>query len=200
MCNGLKDRWWLFVVRGLLAILFGALAFARPEIAFAALIAIFGGYALADGFLSLAGCLALTGARSRWWLLIEGVFGIAAGVITFTNPGATAFVLLALLGAWLILSGVIRIVLAFELRDAIRGEWLLGAAGLCSIIAGLLTLISPVQTAFAWMWVMGLYAIVAGIAMLCLGFRLRSLSNLGALTDLPSPERARPNHLGGTTR
>jgi len=171
----LTDKWWMFVVRGLLAITFGIIAFAQPHIALAALVAVFGVYAFIDGIVSLGGFFALAGAKGRWWLLVEALFGIGAGVATFTMPGVTAVALLVYLGAWLVVSGVMRTVLAIEFRKVIEDEWLLVLSGILSVVAGVLTFISPLQTAVAWMWVMGAYALVAGIMLLGLGMKLHSL-------------------------
>lgn len=171
----LSDKWWLFVVRGLIAIVFGILAFTKPDIALSVLVGLYGFFALTDGLVSLAGCFLFAGTRLVWWMLLEGLFGIAAGVMTFVLPGVTAVVLLTILGAWLIASGAVRIVLAIEMRKAIDGAWLTALSGVCSIVAGALTLFSPLQTAVAWMWVMGAYALIVSIVMLTLGVNLRRL-------------------------
>jgi uncharacterized membrane protein HdeD (DUF308 family) len=171
----LVDKWWLFVVRGLLAIVFGILAFVKPDVALAGLVTLYGVFALTDGLVSLAGCFNFAGTKLVWWLLLEGLFGVTAGVLTFVMPGVTALVLLGFLGAWLIASGAVRIALAIEMRKVIEGEWLAALAGLCSIVAGVLTFVSPLQTAVAWMWLMGAYALVVGFVMLGLGFNLRRL-------------------------
>ena len=175
----LTDKWWMFVVRGLLALAFGVIAFAQPHVALAALVALFGIYAFIDGIVSLGGFFALTGAKGRWWLMVEALFGIGAGIATFVMPGVTALALLVYLGAWLVVSGVMRVALAIELRRVIEGEWLLVLSGIFSVIAGVLTFVSPMQTAIAWMWLMGAYAIVAGVMLLGLGFRLHSLKGAG---------------------
>jgi uncharacterized membrane protein HdeD (DUF308 family) len=171
----ISDKWWLFVVRGLLAIAFGIAAFARPDVALTALVTLYGFFALTDGLTSLAGCFLFTRTKFVWWMLLEGLFGVAAGILTFAMPGVTALVLLTLLGIWLIASGAVRIALAIEMRKAIDNEWLVGLAGVCSVVAGALTLLRPLQTAVGWMWVMGAYALIVGIVMLTLGINLRRL-------------------------
>ena len=171
----LRDKWWLFVVRGLLAIVFGILAFVKPDVALGTLVTLYGFFALTDGLVSLAGCFTFAGTKLVWWLMLEGLFGITAGVLTFVMPGVTALVLLTVLGAWLVASGAVRIVLAIEMRRVIEDEWLAVLAGVCSVVAGVLTFVSPLQTAVAWMWVVGAYALVVGIVMLSLGFNLRRL-------------------------
>jgi uncharacterized membrane protein HdeD (DUF308 family) len=176
MLRLLCDKWWLFVVRGLVAIAFGILAFVRPDVALTALVALFGFFALTDGLVSLAGCFVFAKTKLVWWMLIEGLIGVAAGIVTFAMPGLTAVVLLTFLGAWLIASGAIRIALSIEMRKAIDNAWLAALAGVFSLIAGVLTLVSPLQTAVAWMWVMGAYALIAGLVMLTLCVNLKRLA------------------------
>lgn len=172
----LANKWWLFALRGLVAIVFGIVAFVRPELALAALVALYGTFALVDGLVSLGACFLFSGTKLVWWLLFEGLMGIAAGILSFALPGATAVALLSLLGIWLIASGVVRIMLSIEMRKVVDGAWLGALAGVCSLIAGALTLFRPLQTAVAWMWLMGCYAVIFGIVMFALGMNLRRLS------------------------
>src|SRR5690242_16633167 len=99
MVHALAQAWWLVLLRGLVAILFGVLAFAWPGLTLLTLVLLYGAYALADGIISLIA--AFTG-RARpvptWWLILVGLFGIAAGVITFMWPGITALVLVLFIG------------------------------------------------------------------------------------------------------
>jgi uncharacterized membrane protein HdeD (DUF308 family) len=179
MLNLLVNKWWLFAVRGILAILFGVLAFVRPDATLLALVGLFGIYALADGFLSFAGAFALIGSRYFWWLLLEGVVGVAAGVLTFAMPGITALSLLVLLGAWLVVGGIFRIVSAIELRKQIDNEWLYILSGGMSVLAGALTFYGPLQSALGWIWVIGTYAVLFGVMSLGLGFKLPKLDSDG---------------------
>ncbi|MCW5941904.1 MAG: HdeD family acid-resistance protein [Fimbriimonadaceae bacterium] len=180
MIQLLRDNWWLFVVRGVLAIVFGIVAFVRPDVALAALVALYGFFALTDGVVSLAGCFLFAGTRLVWWMLLEGLFGIAAGVLAFTMPGATAMLILTLLGVWLIASGAVRTVLAIEMRQAVGDAWLAAVSGLCAVLAGILTIVSPLQSAVAWMYIMGASALIVGAVTLSLGVSLRRSDGLGS--------------------
>jgi uncharacterized membrane protein HdeD (DUF308 family) len=177
MIETIVRNWWVFAVRGLLAILFGVLAFVKPDITLTALVALFGTYALLDGILSILAAFQLSGSRYFGWVLLEGILGIAVGVLTFMYPGATATSLLYLLGAWLIVGGIFRIVAAIELRSQIENEWVYVLSGILSIVAGALTFYRPNQSALAWLWVIGTYAILYGVMMLALGFKLRKLGD-----------------------
>lgn len=180
MLDLMISKWWLFAVRGVIGIVFGALAFLRPELTLFALVGMFGIYALLDGVVSLGGAFTLTGSRYFWWLLFEGIVGIAAGLVTFLMPGLAALSLLIVLAVWLIFGGIFRIAGAIELRKEIRHEWLYIVSGAVSIIAGAITLYGPFQTALAWVWVIGFYAILFGLMQISLSYRLNRLRGGGS--------------------
>jgi uncharacterized membrane protein HdeD (DUF308 family) len=175
----LARNWWVLVVRGALAIVFGLLAFAWPGVTLESLVLLFGIYALADGVFSLISTL--TGGRGEepmWALVLEGITGIAAGVLTFLWPGVTAFVLLMLIAAWAVVTGAFEIAAAFRLWRHVHGEWMLLFAGVLSILFGVACFASPVAGAMAVLWMIATYAIIFGITLIGLGFRLRSFAGL----------------------
>jgi uncharacterized membrane protein HdeD (DUF308 family) len=168
-----KNRTWLFV-RGIAAILFGVLAFIWPGITLLVLVLLYGAYALVDGVAALV--LALRGRRPKdtplWTIVLVGIAGIAAGIITFLWPGITALALLVVVAAWAIVRGIFEIVAAVRLRKEIDGEWLLGLAGALSIVFGVLLLLQPAAGLLALVWLVGIYSIIAGILYISLGVRL----------------------------
>jgi uncharacterized membrane protein HdeD (DUF308 family) len=168
--------WWSLVLRGIAAILFGILAFVWPAITLTALIFLWGAYALVDGVFAIAAGVKTYGENRRWWvLLLEGILSVIAGVVAFVIPGITALVLLMLIAAWAIVTGVFEIAAAIQLRKEIKGEWLLALAGIASILFGVVLFINPGPGAIALVWLIGVYAIVFGVLLLALGFRLRSV-------------------------
>jgi uncharacterized membrane protein HdeD (DUF308 family) len=173
--------WWTVAVRGVLAVLFGLIAWIWPDVTVRVLVLLFGFYALVDGLLALAA--ALVGGRlasgRRGWLIFEGVTGVAAGVLTFIWPEITTLALLYLIAFWAIATGVLEVVAAVILRRELRGEWLLAAGGIISVLFGVFLVIRPGDGAIAVAWLIGLYAIVFGIALIVLGFRLRQLGQRG---------------------
>lgn len=178
MLERLARHWWLVALRGALAILFGVLALAWPGITIAALVLLFGAYALADGVVSLYSAVTrrdLSGS-DRGWLTFQGIAGVAIGLMVFVWPGITALILLVLIAVWALVTGVLQIVAAMTLRRELRNEWLLLLGGVLSVIAGIILLVRPGVGALALVWVIGLYAIVYGIAQLVLGFRLRGMT------------------------
>ncbi len=182
-------NWWVFVFRGVVAILFGVLAFLRPGITLEALVLLFAFWALFDGVLALIGSVGAAEAHEPWWpLVLIGLLGIAAGVVTLKWPGITALALLLVIAYWSIFRGILEIVGAVRLRDLIQGEGWFIVGGLASIAFGVLLVIYPGSGLLAVVWLIGIYAVIFGIAQLMLGFRLK---NLAGELPAPTPARAR---------
>lgn len=177
MLEYLSRHWWSVTFRGALAVVFGVVAWIWPDITLRALVLLYGFYALVDGLLALAALLlggSLVSGR-RGWLVVEGVAGIAAGVIAFLWPGITALVLLYLIAAWAIATGVLEVAVAIWLRRELRGEWLLALGGVVSVAFGVFLVVRPGDGAVAVVWLIGLFAILFGVALVGLGLRLRRL-------------------------
>jgi uncharacterized membrane protein HdeD (DUF308 family) len=182
-------NWWVFVFRGVVAILFGVLAFLRPGITLEALVLLFAFWALFDGVLALIGSVGAAEAHEPWWpLVLIGLLGIAAGVVTLKWPGITALALLLVIAYWSIFRGILEIVGAVRMRDLIQGEGWFIVGGLASIAFGVLLVIYPGSGLLAVVWLVGIYAVIFGISQLMLGFRLK---NLAGELPAPTPARAR---------
>jgi uncharacterized membrane protein HdeD (DUF308 family) len=175
LLNTLTKRWWLLLLRGIAAIVFGVLAFAWPGVTLLTLVILYGAFALVDGVLALAAAFGRrASAVPKWWLILTGMLGIGAGLVAFFWPGITAFVLVMFIGAWALVRGIFEIIAAIQLRKEIEGEWLLILAGLISVLFGLGVLIFPGAGALALVWVIAAYAIAIGVVMVMLALRLRS--------------------------
>lgn len=170
----LSENWWLLLLRGIAAVIFGILCFVWPGLSLLTLVVLFGIYALLDGFVALiAAVLGRHKATPLWWLIIGGLISVAAGIVTFAYPQITALVLVVFIGAWALVRGAFEIIGAFHLRKEIRNEWLLMAIGLVSMIFGFAILANPGAGAVALVWLIGIYAILFGLPMIWLGLRLR---------------------------
>jgi uncharacterized membrane protein HdeD (DUF308 family) len=180
-------HWWALAIRGAIAIIFGLAALLRPDIALEALILLFGAYALVDGVFAIVGVFGGTrGGTPRWLLLIEGIAGVLAGIIAFVLPGLTAVVLLYLIAAWAVVTGIFEIASAIRLRQEIRGEWALIVGGALSVLFGvILAVIGPVAGLLSLIWLIGVYAVAFGILMLITAFQVRG-RDAGSGTDRPS--------------
>jgi uncharacterized membrane protein HdeD (DUF308 family) len=141
----------------------------------AALVLVFGAYALVDGVVSIVGAWKAARAHQRWWALIfEGIAGIITAAITAIFPGLTALALVYLIAAWALVTGVLEIVAAVRLRQYVAHEWLLVLSGVASLIFGFLAILLPLVGAVAIALGIGIYALVFGVLLIGLGFRLRS--------------------------
>jgi len=172
----LARNWWVLALRGALAIVFGVLVFFWPEAYWIVLVSIFAAFAMLDGALALA-TVFTGGAQGRWWaLMLEGLLGIAIGVLTLIWPEITMLALLYFIAAWAIVTGVFEVVAAIELRKEIEGEWLLALSGVLSVLFGVALVALPGPGFVAIAWLIASYSIAFGVLMLALGFRLRGLA------------------------
>jgi uncharacterized membrane protein HdeD (DUF308 family) len=172
--RSLAESWWAMALRGVAAIIFGLLTFVLPGLSLVALVLIFGAYAIIEGVLNVMAAVRRRPVEGpRWVLLLEGLVSIAAGIVTFALPGLTALVLLYVIAAWAIVTGVLEIVAAVRVRRQITGEfWLILSGGL-SVVFGSLLMLFPGSGAVALMLWIGAYAVVFGALLVGLAFRLR---------------------------
>jgi uncharacterized membrane protein HdeD (DUF308 family) len=177
LLHALAKNWWLLLLRGIAAIIFGVLAFIWPGLTLLVLVILYGAYALVDGVLSLAAAvMGRGGPVPTWWLVVVGLLGIAAGILTFVWPGITALVLILFIGAWALVTGIFEIIGAIRLRKEIDDEWMLILSGVLSVLFGLGVMILPGAGALALIWVIAIYAIIFGVLMIALALRLRKHS------------------------
>jgi uncharacterized membrane protein HdeD (DUF308 family) len=170
----LAKNWWLVLLRGIVSILFGLVAFAWPGLTLVTLVLFYGAFALVDGVIALVS--AFTGGAKpvpTWWLVLAGLAGIGAGIITFFWPGGAALVLVTFIGAWALVHGIFEIVGAIKLRKEIDNEWWLILAGIISVLFGLLVLAAPIPAAIGLVWALAAYSIAFGVLLVGLSFRLR---------------------------
>lgn len=169
----LADNWWVVALRGVLAILFGIIAFVVPSAAMLALVFVFAAYSFVDGIFNIV--LAIRGAHrsKRWlWLLINGLFGIAIGVAAAFWPGITVLAFVFMVAVWALISGALMLAAAFSLNIS-HGRWLLVFGAIVSILYGLLLFVTPLIGALVLTWWMGAYALILGVTLVSLAFRLR---------------------------
>jgi uncharacterized membrane protein HdeD (DUF308 family) len=176
---GLARWWWTFILRGVIAIGFGILAFLAPGIGIGLLVGLFAAWALIDGVNSL-----LTGIRTRgqdrsWWIeVLEGVVGVVAGLLALLFPVFAADILILLIAAWAIVTGIFEIVLAVRLRRVITGEVWMALAGVASILFGVVIFLFPAAGALSIVWLIGSFAIAFGVFLVMLGWRLRGVDEM----------------------
>lgn len=173
MLELLSRRWHLVVLRGVVAVLFGIVAIAWPEITVLSLAMLWGVYMLLDGVTSIV--MGMGSGTDRMYMIVLGVLGIASGVVALVWPQITVIVLLVVIAVWAIVAGVMQISAAVRLRKVIRNEWFLAISGVVTLILGLLLIVQPAEGAIALLVAIATFAIAWGVVLIVLGFRLRQL-------------------------
>ena len=169
--RALAQHWWVVLLRGVLAILFGVMAWAWPGVTLAVLVLIWGAYALTDGIFEV-----IAGIRGKWGsLVVLGLLGIAAGVVTFVWPGITAITLIWVFAFWAIVAGILQVSAAIRLRKEVQGEWLWIVSGVFKVLLGVLLLLYPGAGALSVTWLIGLLAVAWGVLLVVLAFKLKGL-------------------------
>jgi len=176
MASELARNWWLLALRGVVGILFGIGAFVWPGATLAALVIVFGAYVFVDGIFAVVAGIGMRRQLSLWWLIVlEGAAGIVLGLLTFRSPDTTALVLLTIIAAWSIVTGIFEIVTALRIRTLIANEWLMILSGVVSIVFGVLLIAQPSAGEIAIVWLLGAYALLFGLLTLMFAFRLRAM-------------------------
>lgn len=178
MLQTMAENWWMILLRGIFAIIFGTLALAFPGLTLVALIYVFAAYALIDGGITVYQAFSSRKTDTNWgWGIAEGIIGIIAGIGAALVPGLAGLTLLFVMAFWAIVTGALEIYAAIRLRKRLEGEIWLGLAGLLSVIFGIIVIFNPLGGALATAWLIGIYAIVFGASMIALALRLRSIHN-----------------------
>jgi uncharacterized membrane protein HdeD (DUF308 family) len=164
-------HWWAFVIRGIAAIIFGVLAFVWPGLTLAALIFMFAIFALVNGIMAIISAIRTRGEHV-WLLLLEGILGIVAGLLVFSWPGITALLLVFVIGVWAVLTGVLEVISAMRLRKVVNHEWAWVISGVLSVVFGVLIMAKPGAGALALVWLIGAYAVLFGISMFAVAWRV----------------------------
>ena len=173
----LHRSWWVLLLRGAAAIIFGVLTWMQPVASAAALVLVFGAYVFVDGLLGIYTAIKSRKESRHWWLvLLWGLTGVIVGVLTAINPAVTALVLTIYIGVWALMTGVLQIVAALRLRKEIDGEWILVLGGLLSVLFGIFVLAQPGAGLMAMLWVLATYAVIFGVLMVILAFKIKKVT------------------------
>ena len=188
-------NWWVFLLRGLLALFLGFMAFRRPVWTLGVLVLGFVVYATFEGVSALfAAIRGWSYRRDRWLLLLEAVAGIGVGILALHSPGMTAYVLILFIAVWALTTGILRIIEAVNLGDLSGGGWLaaggLIVGGVASILLAMLVLFRPLTGALAMVTVLGIYALILGVTEIALAFSLRRLRDIESGVWRPAQPRA----------
>ncbi|WP_114945991.1 HdeD family acid-resistance protein [Microvirga calopogonii] len=173
MSRLLAQNWWALALRGVFAIIFALIAFFMPGATLLSLVWVFAAYMLVDGVFGIVAAVRAASNNQRWGLLIlEGILNILVGVIAFMMPGLTVVFFVTLMAVWSLITGVLMIVAAFKLNPAYGRGWLI-FSGIVSVLFGVALLVAPLVGAVVLTWWLGAYALVFGISLLMLAFKLK---------------------------
>jgi uncharacterized membrane protein HdeD (DUF308 family) len=187
MLTAAARHWWVFVLQGVLGIIFGIIAIVQPNIALVSLAYVFAAWAIISGVAYIAEGFRVAEQRGTSWpFAVIGVLGIAAGVIAAVSPGITILTLVLLLGAWFVTQGVLEIYSAYRIRAEIDNEWILAAIGVLRVLAGIIILLMPQVGVVLTVALLAVWAIFGGVAAIFLGVRLRRLGNMGGQLGRPA--------------
>lgn len=173
MSSLLAQNWWAIALRGVFAILFGLIALFLPGVTILSLVLFFSAYMLVDGVFAIVAAVRAANRHERWGLMVlEGIADIAVGVIAFLWPGLTVLAFVLMIAVWSIISGALMTAAGFRLNRTYGRGWLI-FGGIVSVLFGILLIIAPLIGAVVLTWWLGAYALIFGIALLVLAFKLK---------------------------
>ncbi|MBV8472180.1 MAG: HdeD family acid-resistance protein, partial [Hyphomicrobiales bacterium] len=179
MSDALARNWWAVALRGLVAILFAIVTFAWPGVTMLSLVFVFAAYALVDGVFAIVAAVRSARQHERWGLLVlEGIVDLLAAAIAVAWPGLTILTFVLVVAAWALITGALMMIAAFRL-NLDHGRWWLVLGGLVSILYGVLLVIAPMVGAVVLTWWLGAYALVFGVLLLIVSYRLRHMHEAG---------------------
>ena len=174
MIAALAKNWWAIGIRGALGILFGLIALFLPGATMLSLVLVFAAYAFADGVFGIVSAVRAARAQERWgYLLLEGLVNIAVAAVAVLWPGITVVAFVFLVAFWAILTGILELMAAFRL-DFIDGRGWLIFGGVVSVLYGALLIVTPMIGAVVLTWWLGAYALVFGVSLVVLAFKLHA--------------------------
>jgi uncharacterized membrane protein HdeD (DUF308 family) len=173
MSSLLAQDWWAVALRGVFAVIFALIALFSPGATILSLVLFFSAYMLVDGVFGIVSGIRAASNNQRWGLLIlEGILNILVGIVAFVMPGLTVLFFVTLMAVWSLITGILMIVAAFKLNPDFGRGWLI-FSGVVSVLFGIALLIAPLVGAVVLTWWLGAYALVFGIGLLVLAFKLK---------------------------
>lgn len=176
MLSILLRSWWVLILRGLFAIMFGLIAIAWPDITVFVIITIIGAFLLLDGMIEIWAGFASRGRDDDWWTdALLGVLAVIAGVAIIAWPDVTPVGLMLFIGGFMVIYGATMIYQAIRLRAELTNEWLLLANGVLSLLLGVGFMLFPGAGAVSLIWLVALYTISFGVLMIVVGWKMRGI-------------------------
>ena len=171
MFQAMKDYWWLILIEGVIAVIFGVFVLLNPAISAVSLVVAFGVYAVASGGITFfVGLFGSGNAGDRAMLAVQGILQVIVGVLVLAWPGISMISLLFAIIIHAFVGGIVAIVGAFQNRDV----WL-GLSGVVSVLFGIYAFRFPGDGALAVLFAIGIYAILVGVTLIIGSFQVRKV-------------------------
>jgi uncharacterized membrane protein HdeD (DUF308 family) len=178
----INELWWVGILQGVLAVFFGITALFWPGLTLVNLVYLFSGFVLGLGIIEIMHGIMSIRRRNTWWVtLLVGLIGLGVGVYLLRHPGVSFDTFILVIGIGLIARGVLDAVRSFVDRTPAVNRALSAVLGIAAIAAGILILLQPVGGGVAFVWILGLYALIYGTFTLALAFEMRSAFEEGLL-------------------
>jgi uncharacterized membrane protein HdeD (DUF308 family) len=175
MLEALTRNWWLVALRGLLSLILGIIILVIPQAAAVFLVQFIGAYAVLDGIFALVvAVINKPQHRDRWWLLLEGIIGIVAGVAILASPLMAAVILIYVIAFWALLTGIFEIIFSVAQWKELPDKWLLLLGGIFSALLGILILSNISFGAVLIITMIAVYMVLFGVLLIALGFSLKN--------------------------
>jgi uncharacterized membrane protein HdeD (DUF308 family) len=173
LLDALSGHWWLLRLRGVAAIVFGLLVFHFGDETRRALTYLWGAYSVADGVLVLWFAVTGKAGTPRQWLGLVGLAGLASAAMAFTMPAVVAAWLIVFVAAWAIVTGMMQVAGAIQLRKVVEADWILALDGLMAIAFGVALVAWPRVAGLALVWLVGWFGVLLGGLYVAIGYWLR---------------------------
>ncbi|MBV8187954.1 MAG: DUF308 domain-containing protein [Alphaproteobacteria bacterium] len=173
LLEALSGQWWLLRLRGVAALVFGLLAFHVGDESHRALALLWGAYSLLDGLLVLWAAVTGRTGTPRPWLALTGLAGIASATMAFTMSATVAAWLVLFVAAWAIVTGIMQVAGAIQLRKVVEADWILALDGIMTIVFGIALVAWPRIAEPALVWLVGWFGILLGSLYIAIGYWLR---------------------------
>lgn len=174
MLEKIQKKWWLLLIRGILAVIFGIIALASPGMVLITLMFYFGFVAVFSGiFLVIEGIAVKDGDRGIH--IVEGILSVLFGIIFIAMPGFVISFVMYFIAFWAITGGIMQIIYAIKLRKEINNEWMAIFNGVITLIFGILVLTNIIAGASALVMIFGIFALISGFLLIGLSFKVKGI-------------------------
>jgi uncharacterized membrane protein HdeD (DUF308 family) len=169
-----KEIWWLLVLTGIAGVVFGLLALLWPGLTLATLVYMFAIFTVVGGAFALFESISNIKKDRLWWLtLLFALVNIGVGVYLLRNPLVAAQLFVILLAIVIFIQAIFDLIVAsYATKDEGRWTWIF--SGILGLIAGVAIMVYPLASSIAFVWVLGLYALIHGVVAVAYAVQIRS--------------------------